>query len=191
MNLILAPLLLGPLLASAQTLSIPLTTTSSGLHSIVSFTLADLNFKVVLDTGSGNLILPTTSCPLCLHKTLYPLPLQLTQPNTKQHMVMFASGSVLGAYVEEDEMCAPGSSVFGPTYVTYEWCTFDINFLGATQMTVESILSNTEFDGILGLGLAGMSIGEGYSMVDRWKEEGFKGFRFDMIQKKLYVVSNT
>ena len=83
MNLIIAPLLLGPLLASAQTLSIPLTPTSSGLHSIVSFTLADRLFKVVLDTGSGNLILPSTSCPLCLHKTLYPLPLQLTQPNTK------------------------------------------------------------------------------------------------------------
>jgi hypothetical protein len=106
-------------------------------------------------------------------------------------MVMFASGYVLASYVEEDVMCAPGSSVFGPLYTTYEWCTFDLNFLAATQMTVETYLTNSEFDGILGLALPGMSVGEGYSMLDRWKEEGFKGFRLDMVQKKLFVVNDT
>lgn len=58
-------------------------------------------------------------------------------------------------------------------------------------MTVETYLTNAEFDGILGLALPGMSVGEGYSMLDRWKEEGLKGFRLDMVQKKLFVVNDT
>ena len=53
---------------------------------------------------------------------------------------------------------------------------------------MEAFLTNAEFDGILGLALPGLAIGQDYSILDRWKAEGYSAMRIDKIKKKLFVI---
>eukprot|EP00927_Polykrikos_kofoidii_P079482 TRINITY_DN76268_c0_g1_i1.p1 TRINITY_DN76268_c0_g1~~TRINITY_DN76268_c0_g1_i1.p1 ORF type:complete len:550 (+),score=45.12 TRINITY_DN76268_c0_g1_i1:62-1711(+) len=117
------------------------------------------SFKVVFDTGSGHLLLPSSYCPdeTCLKHKRYRRRRSSTakdvdgdgsevQPNSyrDQLNVKFGRGAVDGVFVE-DNLCL--TSMGG--------CN-RLSLIAATSMT-EDPFAEFEFDGILGLALTPMS----------------------------------
>jgi len=117
-------------------------------------------FKVIFDTGSGNLILPAKSCdmPGCNpHKKYSPDDSTSASKVTNEKgeastEISFGTGDITGDYYK-DQFCL-GDSM----------CT-EIRFIGSTQQSPEPF-SETPFDGILGMGFKDLSMGEGFNIVD-------------------------
>lgn len=124
-------------------------------------------FKVVFDTGSGHLILPSMYChsETCRAHSRYKRSASGTardidwngtlvppdQPRD-QITVAFGTGDVTGVFVE-DIVCLEG--VDGETNEMRNGC-MRLRMIAATAMSEEPFKS-FEFDGILGLGLDGLS----------------------------------
>lgn len=117
-------------------------------------------FKVIFDTGSGNLILPTTNCKSegCTpHKRFAPdrssSAEQVTNENGESStQITFGTGEVTGDYWK-DKFCVAGNL-----------CT-DVKFIGSTDQS-SMPFSSTPFDGILGLGFKDLSMGDKFNILD-------------------------
>eukprot|EP00418_Pyrodinium_bahamense_P092009 CAMPEP_0179037670 /NCGR_PEP_ID=MMETSP0796-20121207/14246_1 /TAXON_ID=73915 /ORGANISM="Pyrodinium bahamense, Strain pbaha01" /LENGTH=611 /DNA_ID=CAMNT_0020733981 /DNA_START=127 /DNA_END=1962 /DNA_ORIENTATION=- len=124
-----------------------------------------VHFKVVFDTGSGHIILPSTYCrtPTCRQHTRYKRSMStsatdidndgtVVKPGQQRDQISvgFGTGEVTGVFVE-DVVCVSSSNVPGST----PDCK-PMRLILATHMSEEPFLQ-FQFDGILGLGLSGLS----------------------------------
>jgi len=123
-------------------------------------------FKVIFDTGSGNLILPAKSCdmPGCNpHKKYDPSSSStgatvLNERGEGSTEISFGTGDIAGDYFK-DQFC-----------IADNLCT-EVRFVAATQQSPEPF-SETPFDGILGLGFKDLSMGEHFNIVDDLNDAG-------------------
>lgn len=127
-------------------------------------------FRVIFDTGSGNLILPSTKCNTkgCNTHRKYAAANSSSASkvaNEKGEMsstIYFGTGQVSGEYMEDVFCLGPGI------------CS-KVRFLAATDESTEPF-AQTTFDGILGLGFVDLSMGKGFNVVD------------DMLSQSLFSV---
>jgi hypothetical protein len=123
-------------------------------------------FKVIFDTGSGNLILPAKSCnmPGCNpHKKYNPSESSTSAAIVNERgegstEISFGTGDISGDYYK-DKFC-----------IAENLCT-DVRFVAATAQSPEPF-SETPFDGILGLGFKDLSMGEHFNIVDDLNANG-------------------
>jgi len=126
-------------------------------------------FSVIFDTGSGNLILPSTSCGslACQAHTRYDpsqssssvrvgkhgQPLQASPSDKKESTVKFGTGKIHGQFYQDNVCLAPNTACM------------KASFIGTDQET-DSPFLHCNFDGIMGLGFKDLSMGPGFNMVD-------------------------
>jgi len=123
-------------------------------------------FSVIFDTGSGNLILPSTACsmPGCdTHRKFKredssTAEAVLNEKGEGEAEISFGTGDIEGEFYK-DKMCI-GSGL----------CT-DVNFIGSTRQSTEPF-RETPFDGILGLGFKDLSMGNNFNIVDDFVDNG-------------------
>lgn len=124
------------------------------------------DFTVIFDTGSGHIILPSASCKsdTCLAKNRFDKNASSTAvdiqhdgtpvlPETKKReslSITFGTGQVRGQFVNE-VVCLGDSEAGAQTDCT------DMRIVVATDMT-EDPFRAFSFDGVLGLGLSGLSL---------------------------------
>ncbi|CEM37537.1 unnamed protein product [Vitrella brassicaformis CCMP3155] len=146
-------------------------------------------FKVVFDTGSGNLVVPSSRCgsPACASHVRYDQALSATsydiafanKPDTlmnKRHerdyvTITFGTGEIQGIFTK-DLVCLQlryQSDICATTH-----------FISATQESVEPF-KDVPFDGILGLSLPQMSEGPQFNFVDNLIRE-------HVIDQKVFAV---
>jgi len=124
-------------------------------------------FTVVFDTGSGNLMLPSTYCQsraCTMHKRFdrkasttaedIEADGSLSHPGARrdQITVTFGTGEISGVFMQDD-VCIGNL------------CT-NVHFVGATDETDDPFTS-FNFDGVLGLALPQMSQGADFSVMDK------------------------
>lgn len=117
-------------------------------------------FSVIFDTGSGNLIIPSTDCKAdgCRPHAKYDRTASSASKaitNSRDEgsaEITFGTGRISGDFYR-DRLCV-GDSL-----------CFDANFIAATEETAEPF-SETPFDGIMGLGFKDLSMGDGFNIVD-------------------------
>jgi len=117
-------------------------------------------FKVIFDTGSGNLIVPASSCtvPGCLPHRKYDAKASSSAAQVQNEKgegsseITFGTGQVSGDFYK-DRLCIG------------EKLCFDANFIAADKMTTEPF-QEIPFDGIMGLGFKDLSMGNGFNIVD-------------------------
>lgn len=144
-------------------------------------------FDMVFDTGSGNLVLPIDKCKTitCRRHNRFFAQNSSTaveiayEDDTPMHpgesdddrdttTITYGSGKLTGEYVR-DKVCigVPGSTgAAGSPQV----CT-SVDFLGVTKESTYPF-SDLPFDGILGLGLRGLSTGGNFNFVQNLKRNG-------------------
>jgi saccharopepsin len=123
-------------------------------------------FKVIFDTGSGNLIVPSAECsvPGCQpHRKYARNASRTSQAVTNERgegssEISFGTGQISGDFFR-DKMCI-GDSI----------CS-DTSFIAADRETTEPFQS-IPFDGIMGLGFKDLSMGEGFNIVDDLTSKG-------------------
>jgi hypothetical protein len=123
-------------------------------------------FKVIFDTGSGNLILPAKSCnmPGCNpHKKYDPSESSTSASIVNERgegstEISFGTGDISGDYYK-DKFC-----------IAENLCS-EVRFVAATAQSPEPF-SETPFDGILGLGFKDLSMGEHFNIVDDLNANG-------------------
>merc|ERR1719313_3341270 len=116
-------------------------------------------FKVIFDTGSGNLILPSKDCNMAgcnPHKKYSPKDSSSAAQVTNEQgegstEISFGTGQVQGNYVE-DQFCVG------------DLCS-KVRFIAATDESAEPF-SEVPFDGIMGMGFNDLSMGKGFNIVD-------------------------
>ena len=117
-------------------------------------------FTVIFDTGSGNLIVPDSSCsvPGCAphhkynHQGSSSSAFVTNEKNEGSSTITFGTGQVEGNFYK-DNLCI-GDSL-----------CFDANFIAADKMSTEPF-QEIPFDGIMGLGFEDLSMGKGFNIVD-------------------------
>jgi len=117
-------------------------------------------FKVIFDTGSGNLIVPDSGCTLpgCAphkkynHQASSTSAFVTNEKNEGSSTITFGTGQVEGNFYK-DNLCI-GDSL-----------CFDANFIAADKMSTEPF-QEIPFDGIMGLGFEDLSMGKGFNIVD-------------------------
>lgn len=129
------------------------------------------NLTVVFDTGSGNLILPSTYCHSLsckVHKRFRRSASstardvdgngQIVKPDDArdQLTISFGTGEVTGVFIE-DNVCF-GADASGQSCVS-------MKFVAATEMS-EDPFKDFTFDGVLGLGLPTLSHTSGFSFLE-------------------------
>merc|ERR1719297_704617 len=120
-------------------------------------------FKVIFDTGSGNLIVPDSSCsvPGCAphkkynHQASSTSSFVTNEKNEGSSTITFGTGQVEGNFYK-DNLCI-GDSL-----------CFDANFIAADKMSTEPF-QEIPFDGIMGLGFEDLSMGKGFNMLTTLK----------------------
>merc|ERR1719329_483387 len=152
------------------------------------------SFKMVFDTGSGHLILPSTYCgsETCRAHATYSRKRSSTARDVNidgstahpgesrdQMTVSFGTGEVSGVFIEDvvcmDDVSAPplanvsGASAAlvaaaGARQELPRGCV-TMSLVAATEMSAEPFL-DFDFDGILGLGLTGLSQGTNFNFLD-------------------------
>merc|ERR1719487_1514504 len=123
-------------------------------------------FKVIFDTGSGNLIVPSSDCsgPGCApHRKFSRNASSTAQAVTNERgegssEISFGTGQIAGDFFR-DKMCI-GESL-----------CIDSSFIAADRETTEPFQS-IPFDGIMGLGFKDLSMGEGFNIVDDLNSKG-------------------
>jgi hypothetical protein len=123
-------------------------------------------FKVIFDTGSGNLILPAASCNMAgcnPHKKYSPADSTTAAAIVNERgegstEISFGTGDISGDYYK-DKFC-----------IAENLCT-EVRFVAATAQSPEPF-SETPFDGILGLGFKDLSMGEHFNIVDDLNDNG-------------------
>mmetsp|Transcript_16610 Transcript_16610/g.36750 ORF Transcript_16610/g.36750 Transcript_16610/m.36750 type:complete len:497 (-) Transcript_16610:72-1562(-) len=132
-------------------------------------------FSVIFDTGSGNLVIPTTKCTVrpCMNHQRFnasksstskqiaydddtPVTSDVERDTTT---ISYGSGKLTGEYVK-DRVCIDHAGQSG--------CT-TIDFLGVTTESTNPFI-NLPFDGIFGLGLEGLAAGKLFSFITQWRE---------------------
>lgn len=127
------------------------------------------DFTVLFDTGSGHLVLPAVECvsESCVkhHRfnatassssTAINIDGSVAGEECDEISIKFGTGAVTGQFVRET-VCVGSES---------ETCV-DMHVVLAVEMTVEPF-SSFSFDGILGLGLKGLSMTSDLSFFDLW-----------------------
>jgi len=180
--------------------NVPIQTDGSTIHyksayyGTVNAGTPGVPYKVVFDTGSGHLILPSTYCAseTCRAHTRYKRSKSSSardidhdgstvQPGSPrdQISVSFGTGEVTGVFIE-DIVCVnpgntttdlstqaavaiPGSDTLGSGELP-PGC-MKLNMIAATEMSEEPFKA-FEFDGVLGLGLAGLSQGPSFNFIE-------------------------
>lgn len=131
-------------------------------------------FTVIFDTGSGNLILPSSECesPACAqHKRYNPS----TSSSSKR--IEHAGGNPsAGVEMENDHATITfGTGEVSGKFYEDQFCLGDacstVRFVGATQETDQPFMA-TQFDGILGLGFSDLSMGPGFNIIEDIKKSG-------------------
>jgi len=123
-------------------------------------------FKVIFDTGSGNLIVPSAECtvPGCQpHKKYSRKDSGTSKPVANEKgeeasEITFGTGQIEGDFYS-DKVCI-GESL-----------CIDANFIAADKETTEPF-QEIPFDGIMGLGFKDLSMGKGFNMIDELTEKG-------------------
>jgi len=123
-------------------------------------------FKVIFDTGSGNLILPKDSCaePGCMPHTKYsPHDSQTSKKVNNENgeagsSITFGTGEIEGDFYN-DKVCV-GESI----------CV-DAGFIAATHESEEPF-KDIPFDGIMGMGFEDLSMGDGFNIVGDLQAKG-------------------
>mmetsp|Transcript_84767 Transcript_84767/g.236562 ORF Transcript_84767/g.236562 Transcript_84767/m.236562 type:complete len:574 (-) Transcript_84767:141-1862(-) len=123
-------------------------------------------FKVIFDTGSGNLIVPSSECtvPGCQpHKKYSHSSSSSSSAVTNERgegssEITFGTGQISGDFYR-DNMCIGGS------------LCIDANFIAADKETTEPF-QEIPFDGIMGLGFKDLSMGKGFNMIDELTDRG-------------------
>merc|ERR1719262_2147304 len=118
------------------------------------------DFSVIFDTGSGNLIIPSTDCKAdgCRPHAKYDKSASSSSQaitNSRDEgsaEITFGTGRVSGDFYK-DKLCI-GDNL-----------CFDANFIAAEKMTTEPF-QEIPFDGIMGLGFKDLSMGDGFNIVD-------------------------
>merc|ERR1719321_1689981 len=117
------------------------------------------DFKVIFDTGSGNLILPSKACNMAgcnPHKKYSPKDSStassvVNEKGEGSTEISFGTGQISGDYVK-DKFCV-GSM-----------CS-EVRFISANEESPEPF-QEVPFDGILGMGFEDLSMGNGFNIVD-------------------------
>jgi hypothetical protein len=123
-------------------------------------------FKVIFDTGSGNLILPAASCdmPGCNPHKKFDVKKSTTAKTVVNERgegsteISFGTGQISGDYIE-DKFCVGGSI-----------CS-QVRFIAASEESPEPF-EETPFDGIMGMGFNDLSMGKGFNIVDDLNDSG-------------------
>lgn len=123
-------------------------------------------FKVIFDTGSGNLIVPSSSCTVagCAPHRKYQKNASSTGTAVQNEKgegsseISFGTGQIAGDFFR-DKMCI-GESL-----------CIDSSFIAADRETTEPFQS-IPFDGIMGLGFKDLSMGDGFNIVDDLNSKG-------------------
>jgi len=123
-------------------------------------------FKVIFDTGSGNLIVPSSQCngAGCKPHSKYDksksnTAMAVTNENGESSSeITFGTGQISGDFFK-DQMC-----------IGENMC-FEGNFISATQESTEPF-QEIPFDGIMGLGFKDLSMGAGFNIVDDLQAKG-------------------
>merc|ERR1719272_1040983 len=118
------------------------------------------HFKVIFDTGSGNLIVPSSQCtvPGCKPHHKYESKSSTTSTAVQNEKgegnaeISFGTGNIAGDFYR-DKMCI-GDSL-----------CIDSSFIAATQESTEPF-QDIPFDGIMGLGFKDLSMGKGFNILD-------------------------
>jgi hypothetical protein len=123
-------------------------------------------FKVIFDTGSGNLIVPSSQCNSagCKPHTKYNTKSSTTSSAIQNEKgegnaeISFGTGNIAGDFYR-DRMCI-GESL-----------CIDSNFIAADQESTEPF-QEIPFDGIMGLGFKDLSMGKGFNIIDDLSDGG-------------------
>ena len=123
-------------------------------------------FKVIFDTGSGNLIVPSSECNGAgckphhkYQKSASNTAMAVTNENGESSSeITFGTGQISGDFFK-DQMC-----------IGENMC-FEGNFISATQESAEPF-QEIPFDGIMGLGFKDLSMGAGFNIVDDLQAKG-------------------
>jgi len=123
-------------------------------------------FKVIFDTGSGNLIVPGADCksPGCAPHRKYQRHASSTaqaiqnEKGEDSSEITFGTGQVAGDFYR-DKLCI-GDSL-----------CIDANFIAATTESTEPF-QEIPFDGIMGLSFKDLSMGDGFNIVDDLAAKG-------------------
>merc|ERR1719487_921040 len=118
------------------------------------------SFKVIFDTGSGNLIVPSSECtvPGCQphhkydhHSSTTAMTIQ-NEKGEGNAEISFGTGNIAGDFYR-DKLCI-GDSL-----------CIDSSFIAADKESTEPF-QEIPFDGIMGLGFKDLSMGQGFNIVD-------------------------
>ncbi|OLP76762.1 Cathepsin E [Symbiodinium microadriaticum] len=123
-------------------------------------------FKVIFDTGSGNLILPTAKCTsdgCARHKKYVAEQSSTSKEVTNENgegstEITFGTGSITGDFYE-DRFC-----------IAESLCS-QVRFIGSVEQSAAPFAS-TPFDGILGLGFKDLSMGLNFNILDDMYQTG-------------------
>jgi len=134
-------------------------------------------FSVVFDTGSGHVVLPSSTCAseACLNHRRYDVNTSASgypvnadsQPPVEQRdevAIRFGTGSLTGEFVR-DQVCIGGDRGLAHAGHGDGMCV-DMNIVVATEMSSEPFKSMT-FDGIFGLGLDSLALTPDFSFFSR------------------------
>jgi len=124
------------------------------------------DFKVIFDTGSGNLIVPSADCDDagCKphhkydHKGSSTSMMVTNEKNEGSSEITFGTGQISGDFYK-DHMCI-GDSL-----------CIDGSFIAADRESTEPF-QEIPFDGIMGLGFKDLSMGDGFNIVDDLNKNG-------------------
>eukprot|EP00933_Yihiella_yeosuensis_P067971 TRINITY_DN7316_c0_g3_i1.p1 TRINITY_DN7316_c0_g3~~TRINITY_DN7316_c0_g3_i1.p1 ORF type:complete len:450 (-),score=90.89 TRINITY_DN7316_c0_g3_i1:387-1736(-) len=136
---------------------------------------------VVFDTGSGNLIIPSTKCQdraCTMHK-------QFEATNSRTALNIQADGTEVGDGSGRDQLTVTfGTGEITGIFLRDEVCIGNLcskmDFVGSTHETAEPF-SSFSFDGVLGLALPEMTQGKGFSLMDNLVSDG-------MLQNPVFSV---
>lgn len=127
---------------------------------------------VVFDTGSGNLMVPSTLCDdaACLRHKRFDASKSASAVN------MQSDGSKAGANDQRDQLTVTfGTGEITGVFLKDDVCIGNLcanmNFIGASHETAEPF-GSFDFDGVLGLALSGMTQGPHFSIMDRMEAAG-------------------
>merc|ERR1719424_398561 len=123
-------------------------------------------FKVIFDTGSGNLIVPSSDCtsPGCQPHHKFMRNASSTAKSVTNEKgegnaeISFGTGQIAGDFVR-DKMCI-GDSL-----------CIDSSFIAANKESTEPF-QEIPFDGIMGLGFKDLSMGQGFNIIDDLSAKG-------------------
>merc|ERR1719424_2032129 len=123
-------------------------------------------FKVIFDTGSGNLIVPSSDCtsPGCQPHHKFMRNASSTAKSVTNEKgegnaeISFGTGQIAGDFVR-DKLCIGESLCIASS------------FIAADRETTEPF-QEIPFDGIMGLGFKDLSMGQGFNIIDEFYAGG-------------------